>query len=257
MDPDGARYENGAAASALDAQAHRSGTAAAITRRPIAFIDPLRLTRECIVEQLAKTLPELRIVSFSDVGNAASSWKDAEQPSCVIYNSHSLSAIDARISSDLLLLRDMAIRVVLLSDNEETDNVVRAMGHGLAGYVPTALSVEVVSEAIRLVVAGGIYIPASVLAYVGSPASPRYSGSVSGPNHIRFTPRQLEVLRHLWEGKQNKVIARDLGLSEGTIKVHLKQIMKKVSAHNRTQTVLITQQIVKPRPTPSTEKKFR
>src|SRR5262249_2872339 len=152
------------------------------TRRPIAFIDPLRLTRECIVEQLAKTLPELRIASFSDVGNAASSWIDAAQPSCVIYNSHSLSAIDARISSDLCLLRDMAIRVVLLSDNEETDNVVRAMGHGLAGYVPAALSVEVVSEAIRLVVAGGIYIPASVLASVGSPASVRYSGSDSGPS---------------------------------------------------------------------------
>ena len=231
-----AHHEDGAVASSPHAQTDHPGTAAAITSGPIAYIDPLRLTRECILELLAKRLPEFRITGFSHIDEAASGWTDGVQPCCVIYNSHSLPATEAQVTRDLCLLRDVVRRVILLSDIDETDNIVGAMRHGLAGYVPASLSLEVVSEAIRLVLADGIFIPASVLASVGSPVPLRPSGT-------SFTPRQKEVLLHLWEGKVNKIIARELRLSEGTVKVHIKQIMKKVSAHNRTQAVLITKQM--------------
>jgi predicted transcriptional regulator len=51
------------------------------------------------------------------------------------------------------------------------------------------------------------------------------------------------VVRHLWEGEANKAIAHELGMSEGTVKVHIKNIMKKLHATNRTQVVLITQKM--------------
>jgi DNA-binding NarL/FixJ family response regulator len=149
----------------------------------------------------------------------------------------------------------------LLSDIDETDNIVGSMRHGLAGYIPASLSLEIALEAIRLVLAGGIFVPASVLSSLGSPHRHRPSGVLkSSPHHISFTPRQTEVLRQLWEGKQNKIIARELGMSEGTVKVHIKQIMKKVSAHNRVQTVLITRQMLNqveplpPEPTSAAER---
>jgi DNA-binding NarL/FixJ family response regulator len=55
-----------------------------------------------------------------------------------------------------------------------------------------------------------------------------------------FTPRQLEVLERLNEGKQNKAIAYELGMAESTVKVHIRQIMKKLNARNRTQVVLMS-----------------
>ena len=55
-----------------------------------------------------------------------------------------------------------------------------------------------------------------------------------------FSPRQMEILQQLWQGKQNKTIAIDLDISESTVKVHIQHIMKKLNARNRTQVVLLT-----------------
>jgi DNA-binding NarL/FixJ family response regulator len=60
---------------------------------------------------------------------------------------------------------------------------------------------------------------------------------------ISFSPRQLQVLELLKEGKQNKIIAYELGMCESTVKVHIRQIMRKLKARNRTQVVLLTQGI--------------
>jgi DNA-binding NarL/FixJ family response regulator len=59
----------------------------------------------------------------------------------------------------------------------------------------------------------------------------------------RFSPRQVEVLQRLWQGKQNKRIAYDLEISESTVKVHVRHIMKKLNARNRTQVVLRTRSL--------------
>ncbi len=63
------------------------------------------------------------------------------------------------------------------------------------------------------------------------------------PCEKQFTPRQLEVLRRVWRGKQNKLIAYDLNMCESTVKIHIRHIMKKLNARNRTQVVLLTRSI--------------
>jgi len=62
--------------------------------------------------------------------------------------------------------------------------------------------------------------------------------NIAGP--CGFSPRQLQVLEQLSEGKQNKIIAYELGMAESTVKVHIRHIMKKLNARNRTQVVLMT-----------------
>jgi DNA-binding NarL/FixJ family response regulator len=57
---------------------------------------------------------------------------------------------------------------------------------------------------------------------------------------IEFSPRQLQVLELLQQGKQNKIIAYELGMCESTVKVHIRHIMRKLNARNRTQVVLLT-----------------
>ena len=57
---------------------------------------------------------------------------------------------------------------------------------------------------------------------------------------IEFSPRQIQVLERLQQGKQNKIIAYELGMCESTVKVHIRHIMRKLNARNRTQVVLLT-----------------
>jgi DNA-binding NarL/FixJ family response regulator len=246
----GVTHKDRVAASSLIVQTDRQWDATTITSGPIAhivFIDSLELTRECIVKQLAANLTEYRIAGFGRVDEIASGGTRSVKPCCAIYNSHSTPISDSQVTRDLYLLQNIVsgCRVILLSGIDQTDHIVGAMHHGLVGYIPASLTLEVVSQAIRLVLIGGIFVPAGILASIGSLEPFRSSDwSDSWHYHIRLTPRQAEVLRQLWDGKPNKTIAHELGMSVGTAKVHIKQIMKKAGAHNRTQAVLITQQMV-------------
>jgi DNA-binding NarL/FixJ family response regulator len=95
--------------------------------------------------------------------------------------------------------------------------------------------------AIRFINQGGTYIPVCVLAASSelqrtSPAQPMDERG----QPIEFSPRQSQVLEGLRQGKQNKIIAYELGMCESTVKVHLRHIMRKLNARNRTQVVLLT-----------------
>ena len=98
-------------------------------------------------------------------------------------------------------------------------------------------------EALRLVAAGGTYVPESVLALV--PQSVDMGGALGqdpdrlGRVYRSCTPRQRQVVNLLCRGKSNKLIARELQISENTVKAHLRQIMKRLQATNRTEVALI------------------
>ena len=116
-----------------------------------------------------------------------------------------------------------------------------AMQLGARGYLPADLPFAQATAAIRLVGDGGTYIPACVLAAAAAPQRTSQLSPMDGEgNPIHFSRRQLEVLERLKQGKQNKIIAHELNKSEGTVKVHIRLLMKKLKARNRTQVVLLT-----------------
>jgi DNA-binding NarL/FixJ family response regulator len=86
-------------------------------------------------------------------------------------------------------------------------------------------------EAVRLVLAGGAYVPADFLL---RPASPGGALQQHRPAFDAVTSRELTVVRAIQQGKQNKVIASELRMAESTVKVHVRNIMRKLSAKNRT-----------------------
>jgi DNA-binding NarL/FixJ family response regulator len=228
-----------------------SATREAATKSPpasdngssIIYVDHCALTRDCIGSQLALALPEFRLAVLTSPSDAGR----AKQPCCIIYHTHFLSIEDVPVVRDLGLLQGIAngVPIVVLSDIEVAENVIGALHHGVAGYLPTSLSLKLASEAIRLVLFGGTFVPASALPLTRRSEPLRSAGAGEGaPGSAHLTPRQVEVLRHLWLGKQNKTIALELQMSEGTVKVHIKHIMKKLHAHNRTQVVLMTQRML-------------
>lgn len=129
------------------------------------------------------------------------------------------------------------VPLVVISASEDASDIERLLEAGAVGYIPKSSSSQVLLSALRLVLAGGIYVPALVLQRGTSGA-----GSGSRPaTRFGLTDRQSEVLRLLVQGKSNKVIARELQLSEGTVKIHLASLYRALNAANRTEAVMVAQ----------------
>lgn len=138
-----------------------------------------------------------------------------------------------------MLFSEVASRLptVVIADTEDLDQVLLAIEAGARGYIPTSLSIDIVVEAIRLIAAGGVFVPASsVMTARGPRDKPHANGKDAAPI---FTTRQTAVVRALCMGKPNKTIAHELNMRESTVKVHVRNIMKKLSARNRTEVALI------------------
>jgi DNA-binding NarL/FixJ family response regulator len=96
----------------------------------------------------------------------------------------------------------------------------------------------VIASAVRLILAGGVYVPPQLVTATQSPAS------VNGEASAGLTARQMDVLRLLARGWSNKAIARELGVSEGTVKVHLLAVFRALDVRNRTAAVLEAQRFL-------------
>ena len=109
------------------------------------------------------------------------------------------------------------------------------------GYIPKSQSSQVMINALRLVLAGGVYLPSEMMRRSPSSiASPQHSPAQSNASYrdIGLTERQAQVLALLIQGKPNKLICRDLNLAEGTVKIHITAILKALKVSNRTQAVI-------------------
>ena len=131
-----------------------------------------------------------------------------------------------------------AAPLVVLSGEEDPHVVREAIERGAMGFIPKSSTPEVLIQALRLVLARGVYLPRAVL---DSRAAPAPAASPQADNAaarlLGLTPRQADVLRCVIQGKPNKIIARELDISEGTVKAHLSSVMHALGAHNRTEAV--------------------
>lgn len=132
-----------------------------------------------------------------------------------------------------------AIPVVIMSDDVDTDHVVHALEVGASGYVTTDMPFAVVVEALRLVRAGGNYAPTRSLISNAKRHDSRGERDVAIHGGM-FTPRQAAVIEALRRGKSNKIIAYELAMCESTVKVHVRNIMKRLHAKNRTEVAYLT-----------------
>ena len=140
-------------------------------------------------------------------------------------------------------------QLIVLAAVEVPADIEAALRSGASGYIPKLLSSEVLVSAISLVLACGRYLPPLFL----SP-SPDDRGPVSARpregheeqrSHVteRLSPRHREVVGLIAQGLSNKMIARKLGLAEGTVKSHLVQIFHVLGVHNRTAAVMVAQEL--------------
>jgi DNA-binding NarL/FixJ family response regulator len=130
-----------------------------------------------------------------------------------------------------------ALPLLVISATEDGALVRALIQLGVAGFIPKSDTSAVILQAVRLVLAGGTYAPLRLLS---QPAQPARASAVP-PTIAGLTARQQEVLALLARGLPNKLIARQLELSESTVKVHLLAIYRVLAVRNRTEAVVAAQ----------------
>jgi DNA-binding NarL/FixJ family response regulator len=129
------------------------------------------------------------------------------------------------------------IPVIVLASNNDAELARSAICHGAKGYIPATMGLEIAIEAVRFVLAGGTYAPVDCLL----PRDPPGDAQSEPPRTGLVTSRELAVIRAIQKGKSNMAIAYDLNMCESTVKVHVRNILKKLKAKNRTDVAIKAQ----------------
>jgi len=241
---------NGLSVEDAGATVHSLPPRDAPTAEPwFAIVDSRPCRREFLFNFLSARpgMPK-RIVGLSTAELLRDQGK-GEPPSLIVFSVGGLSITDAGISDEFeqLLAAFTTVPVVVLSDLDATDEAQLALAAGAKGFISTLLDPQLMCLALILVQAGGMFAPPALMSewvnaahQVGHEAIDEPAAEPV-PQYEELTPRQTHVLHLLQEGHANKVIATKLGMTESTVKVHVRQIMRRLGANNRTEAALLAQ----------------
>jgi DNA-binding NarL/FixJ family response regulator len=201
-------------------------------------IEDHALVREGLVQTLMQLEAEVAVREAADCESGCAVLAEADDFDLVMLDL-ALPGIDGLTCLNLLRQRYPALPVVIVSAYDDAHTVNRALRAGAAGFVPKAYSGENLLNALRSVLEGVIYVPHASLPNQGSPilATPS-SGKGVSPAEVGLTDRQADVLALMVKGQSNREIADLLGLSEGTVKIHITAIFKALGVSSRTQALV-------------------
>ncbi|PTM97185.1 DNA-binding NarL/FixJ family response regulator [Mycoplana dimorpha] len=210
------------------------GEVSSARERSLLIIDNRALDRECLAQCISAHKSDMEVVAFGSVEEWKRKRHDYPPLAAVLLNVGGRKVAEAAVADEIRKFSaEFEAPVIVLADNDDLAQIMKALECGAKGYIPSSVSIDVCIEAIALSLAGGIFVPASsvfAMRQVLETGNP-----VARPLAGMFTARQAEVVEALRRGKANKIIAYELNLRESTVKVHIRNIMKKVKATNRTE----------------------
>jgi DNA-binding NarL/FixJ family response regulator len=207
----------------------------------IVVVEKRTLFRECLTRCLTLACGQ-NVISFASVDGWLEVAENISAALIVFCTGSEPNDAEAHREVSLLLQSANRLATILLSNVEDPDQIIDALDRGARGYIPTSVSLEVAIEAMRLVMAGGVFVPAGSLKAARQLADSFVPSKQTGTG--MFTARQAAVLEALRRGKANKIIAYELNMCEGTVKVHVRNIMKRLGARNRTEVVFMTNELM-------------
>lgn len=226
------------AAVADDLQDAPGGKACGSQQDPslLIYLDPRAFTRDCVARWLQSSLRGLSVCALADPDDLETVPGDHQIEAVLVSTGpEPVAATRRRVSRIRELLPTAPL--ALLSDRDDAESIREAFELGVQGFIPTSLPPLVAVGAVQLVAVGGTFAPpAPLLSTEG-----RRPRGVDEPPIKGFSRRQSEILACLRRGMANKQIAHELDVRESTVKVHLRHIMKKLDAKNRTQVVCLMQ----------------
>ncbi len=203
--------------------------------RRILIIDDHPLFREALQSAIMRILPKTEIYEAPNFPEALKAIRAIGRIHLVLLD---LYMPDMRGFEGLLTLRTLypTLPVAVISGQEDPRFVREALNYGAAGFIPKSYSKEQIAAALSDILDGNVFAPANMDRVMLSPEEQEKMALAR--QLMSLTRQQLVVLKMMREGKLNKQIAYEIGLSETTIKSHVSEILRKLNVISRTQAVL-------------------
>ena len=209
--------------------------------RQVLIADDHPLMRSALAQAVTQAFPGIEVLEADRYDRLQALLADAA-PELVLLDLH-MPGMSGFIGLMMLRSERPEIPVIVVSA-EDPGTVQRSIDYGASGFVPKSAPLGQVAEAIRTVLDGEIWLPATA-------SAPDDAAAAMADRAVNLTPQQLRVLLGMAEGKLNKQIAWDMAISEQTVKDHVTVILRKLGASNRTQAILVASQLaLKPPPPP-------
>jgi DNA-binding NarL/FixJ family response regulator len=208
-----------------------NGFAALGARQVIVIIESNPFLRDCLRRSVTDCSHDPTI-GCASIAELAQVLPD-DCPSVVVLSTLSLSDKEKDEELERLAQFDPRPHTMVLAKDDDVNDVLSALSRGAGGYISLSSGFDIFIEALRFVRAGGTYVPAQCLLEtrkVPAAAEPMAGGP--------FSNREMAVIQAIRDGKPNKVIAYELNMCESTVKVHVRHIMKKIHARNRTEVAI-------------------
>jgi DNA-binding NarL/FixJ family response regulator len=212
--------------------------------RSILLVDERPLMIECMTGVLSSGLGEVSITGCPNVALAQAAIESGARPDLIVLGIGIRRMIDRVVIDQVHQLTGMVPGVAMLILSDLCDDSVPGevkeasrLRMGRISYMQSSTPVEVMVAAVHLILVGGTYIPAAALGHDFDEMDPSSLNGNSGL--LAMTPREVEILHRLREGKPNKIIARELSLSVGTVEAHVSRILHKLRANSRSQVAYI------------------
>lgn len=203
-------------------------------------VDDHPLIQEAVGDVLRRLEPEVAVDIAGDCDRGLILAGQGAEPDLVLLDLY-LPGLSGIPALKVWRIRYPAVPVVVISAATDQQTVLAAIAAGAAGYIPKSSSNEVMLNALRLVLAGGRYVPPEALSRSGGDNATslrsRHAKALSIET-LGLSARQAEVLKLIARGASNKVMCRELGLAERTVKAHVTAIFRALQVTSRTQAAI-------------------
>ncbi len=204
----------------------------------LAVLDPSGLFRAALASFL-QGLGFDELIEVADLDELEKRAANGARPDVVLVNLSRRNETIEEIMRDIGELFD-GVRVVFLAETLDLELLAQCFAAGGSGYLLENISRDTLGKSLTLVSAGGKVFPPELAPYIPSLAA-KLTAPASGPSALQgshLSDRELEILHCLTRGQSNKAIGQTLDIAEATVKVHVKRILRKIHASNRTQAAL-------------------
>jgi DNA-binding NarL/FixJ family response regulator len=203
----------------------------------IAIADDHPLMRGALASAIAGVAPDAQFIEAECLESTLAMIGEAPAPDLLLMDLH-MPGCEGLSGVRAVRTRAPHVPLAVVSADDDPAAVRAMLALGVSGFIPKTEPPAVIASAVRLILAGGVYVPPRLMTGGAPPAN------VNGAPASGLTGRQTDVVRLLARGLSNKAIARELGVSEGTVKVHLLAVFRALDVRNRTAAVLAAQRFL-------------